>query len=129
MKNDKIDFVENEGINIDGLDETTDDATDEQESIEDETVDDISEALENEEDSSDAVISLITTKAFVTDCMKLNVRKFPSKDSEVVNVVNVNDELEVYLDLDNDDWFHVRTPSGVIGYCMKQYLNVVTVEQ
>ena len=39
----------------------------------------------------------------VTDCLKLNIREKPSKDSRVVTVVTCLDELEIDMGDSNDD--------------------------
>lgn len=41
----------------------------------------------------------------VTDCLKLNIREKPSKDS-------------------NDDWYAVCTATGIEGFCMKKFVAV-----
>lgn len=128
MENNTMEFVKNEGIDVDGLDteETVNDAVDENEQdteAVEETVDDISEVLDDKDESANSPL-ITSPTAFVTDCLRLNVRKEPSKESEVLEVVNVNDELVIGSDLENEEWISVKTPSGVFGYCMKKFLAV-----
>ena len=56
---------------------------------------------------------------------KLNVRKQPTKDSEVLEVITKNSEVEIDLS-DNEDtiFYKVRTKSGVEGYCMTEFINI-----
>lgn len=61
----------------------------------------------------------------VSDCLKLNVRKEPCKDSEVVAVVNCLNELKIDLDASTDDWYAVCTAAGIEGFCMKQFVNLM----
>ncbi len=129
MENNTLDFVKNEGIDVDGLDteETVNEAVDENEQdvteTVEETVDDISEVLDSRDESVSPPPMTLPT-AFVTGCLRLNVRKAPSKESEVLEVVNVNDELVIGSNLENEEWVSVETPSGVLGYCMKSFLAV-----
>lgn len=61
----------------------------------------------------------------VTDCIKLNIRKKPDKNSEVVTIVDCLDKLNVYLDTSTDEWYAVRIASGLDGFCMKKYISIV----
>lgn len=60
----------------------------------------------------------------VTDCLKLNIREKPSKDSRVVTVVTCLDELEIDMGDSNDDWYAVCTATGIKGFCMKKFVAV-----
>lgn len=60
----------------------------------------------------------------VADCLKLNIREKPSKDSRVVTVVTCLDELEIDMGDSNDDWYAVCTATGIEGFCMKKFVAV-----
>ena len=60
----------------------------------------------------------------VTDCLKLNIREKPSRDSKVVTVVTCLDELEIDMGDSNDDWYAVCTAAGIEGFCMKKFVAV-----
>lgn len=60
----------------------------------------------------------------VTDCLKLNIREKPTKDSRVVTVVTCLDELEIDMGDSNDDWYAVCTATGIKGFCMKKFVAV-----
>lgn len=60
----------------------------------------------------------------VTDCLKLNIREKPTKDSRVVTVVTCLDELEIDMGDSNDDWCAVCTATGIEGFCMKKFVAV-----
>lgn len=62
----------------------------------------------------------------VSNCLKLNVRTEPNKDSDVVAIVKNLDELKIDLVTSTDDWYAVCTVAGIEGFCMK---NFVSVEQ
>lgn len=67
-------------------------------------LDDSAEAIEEQETElcEDAARNVI---GVVTDCLKLNIREKPSKDS-------------------NDDWYAVCTATGIEGFCMKKFVAV-----
>lgn len=58
----------------------------------------------------------------VVDCSRLNIRKKPTVNAEVLTVVNRDSELILDLIKSNEKWFKVRTIDGIEGYCMKQYI-------
>ena len=60
----------------------------------------------------------------VTDCLKLNIRKEPNKDSDVVVVVTCLDELKIDPNNSTDDWYAVCTVTGIEGFCMKKFVAV-----
>lgn len=60
----------------------------------------------------------------VTDCLRLNIREEPTKDSAVVTILTCLDELKIDLDNSTDDWYAVCTASGVEGFCMKKFVAV-----
>lgn len=60
----------------------------------------------------------------VTDCFKLNIRKRPNIDSEVICVVPAFSELTITMDKSTSKWFKVCTETGETGYCMKKYVAV-----
>lgn len=55
---------------------------------------------------------------------RLNVRKQPSKDSEVLEIITKNSEVEIDFDGETDVFYKVRTKSGVEGYCMKEFISI-----
>ena len=60
----------------------------------------------------------------VTDCLKLNIRKEPNKDSDVVVIVTCLEELKIDPDTSTDDWYAVCTVTGIEGFCMKKFVAV-----
>lgn len=55
----------------------------------------------------------------------LNIRRTPSKDGDVVNIV-YKDELLVLLESTSiDGFYHVKTLTGFEGYCMEQFVDLV----
>lgn len=61
----------------------------------------------------------------VVDCARLNVRKKPSTDAEVVHIIER--WAKVLIDEENStkSFYKVCTEIGVEGYCMKQFIKVL----
>lgn len=59
----------------------------------------------------------------VVGCEKLNVRKEPSINSEVVFQFPCNMEVEIFVDKSTEDWFYVCNAAGIEGFCMKKYID------
>ena len=66
----------------------------------------------------------IVVKGVVSNCSKLNVRRSPSIDSEVVCVIDKGSEVTI-SDFSNDgDWYNVTLPNGKTGYSMQKYVSI-----
>ncbi len=78
----------------------------------------IEEQVTEEEEKADVLFGV------VTDCLKLNIREEPSKDSDVVTVVACLEELMIDMEKSIDDWYAVCTVSGLEGFCMKKFVAV-----
>lgn len=60
----------------------------------------------------------------VHNCVKLNVRKNPSIDSDVIAVLNEQDKIKV-KDVDTiSDWYFIQLPNGKEGFSMKKYVAI-----
>ena len=62
----------------------------------------------------------------VSDCAKLNIRKSPSPNGNVICTVNENTKLMIILEESTTEWYKVCNSAGLNGFCMKKY---VTVEE
>lgn len=60
---------------------------------------------------------------FVDNCAKLNVRKSPSIDSEVLLILNRDDEVIVRGSAYDDEWYSVYANEQE-GFCMKKYITL-----
>lgn len=65
-----------------------------------------------------------TVTGTVVGCLKLNVRMQMNSKAEILCVLPVSSKVEVIVDEQHDDWYHVFTASGVEGFCMKKYLQI-----
>lgn len=71
-----------------------------------------------EEASDDEILDI----GVVTDCLKLNVRKQPSKDAEVLKTIDALTEVAILKEV--NDFYEVALKTGESGYCMKKYIAI-----
>ena len=60
----------------------------------------------------------------VCNCEKLNIRKYASKDSEVLTIVDAGTELLIDSSKSTANFYKVCTASGIEGYCMEEFVEV-----
>lgn len=58
----------------------------------------------------------------VTDCLKLNLRRRPREDADVVTVIPALTEVVIDMEASTDDFYKVCTASGIEGFCMRKYI-------
>ena len=63
-------------------------------------------------------------KAGIVTANKLNIRKLPALNAEVVAVVDKNTTLMIDPEYETVEWFKVVTAAGIEGYCMKKFVEV-----
>lgn len=61
----------------------------------------------------------------VAGCAKLNVRKEPNKDAEILAVINEGTEVVINKIKSTMDFYSVCTAAGIEGYCMKKFIKPV----
>lgn len=61
----------------------------------------------------------------VTRCTRLNVRKEPASDAQVITVLNAGDRVVVNLTTKIDKYYEVLTSSGKKGYVIKTYISFI----
>ena len=59
----------------------------------------------------------------IVGCTMLNMRKEPSKDSDVVTILSKSDSVQVYLDESTEDFYKVRIVDKE-GYCVKDFIEI-----
>lgn len=82
----------------------------------------VEKTVETTTTETEAVVE--TVIGVVTECVKLNIRKEPSKDADILCEVKFASELQVDLTKSTDDWYSVCTGAGIEGFCMKEYVNI-----
>ena len=60
----------------------------------------------------------------VVRCAKLNVRKVPDADAEVLGTILAGAEVMIDESESTDDFYNVCTASGFEGFCMRQFIEV-----
>ena len=80
-----------------------------------------SEAHPIEETASAEVTKSFTT-GVVADCLKLNLRKKPSADAEVLVTIDALSKVMVDMAESTNDFFKVVTETGIEGFCMRKYI-------
>ena len=61
------------------------------------------------------------TYGVVTECVRLNVRKTPSSNGEVVSIIDCLTDVVVDLASSTDEFYKIST-TDVEGFCMKKYI-------
>lgn len=60
----------------------------------------------------------------VTSCLKLNVRKAPSADGEVLTIIDASSKVMVDVDSSTEQFYKVFTEASIEGFCMKKYITL-----
>lgn len=60
----------------------------------------------------------------VVGCNSLNVRAMPDRKADVISIIMCDDEVQVNVTDNYDEWYHVFTATGLDGFCMKKYIAV-----
>lgn len=60
----------------------------------------------------------------VSGCKKLNIRKEPDGEAQVLDVVSSGSEVMIDESESTDEFYKIYTESGTEGFCMKQYITV-----
>ena len=61
----------------------------------------------------------------VSDCKKLNIRKLPSRDAEIVSELIEGSEVMIDEKESTALFYKICTEHGIDGYCMKDYITVL----
>ena len=83
----------------------------------------------NEMPSHQHAINVIDTikNGSVINCDKLRLRKEPSRESEVLCLIDKKDSFKVYREKSVNNFYNVVTSDGMEGYCMKEFVNIMEV--
>ena len=64
-------------------------------------------------------------KGVVTDCLRLNVRKEPDSEAEIIGQITAATKLVVYENESTDEFYKICTYSGIEGFCMKKFISIL----
>lgn len=76
-----------------------------------------------EKEENKPAVYTIAKAGTVTNCHRLNIRKEPNKDSEILKVIFKGDDVEIVDESTPDGWLSVVLSDGTKGYTMKDYIN------
>lgn len=77
------------------------------------------EAVETVEEADEVKPDFVEGE--VVKCMKLNVRKNPKKDADILRVITVNTRIKIDMDKSNKTWYKL---ANVDGYVMKEFIEI-----
>ncbi len=60
----------------------------------------------------------------VTNCLSLNLRAEPKTEARILAELTALDKVTVNMDKSTDEFYSVRSSSGVNGYCMRKFIAV-----
>ena len=90
-----------------------------------ETIEKIVEAIEEEVAAEEVTEEVDSVVVGYVDCRnKLNVRKGPAKNAEVLCEIPNASKVQVNLGKSTLEWYHVITSAGIEGFCMKNFVAV-----
>ena len=78
---------------------------------------------ETKQEENKPAVYTIAKAGTVTNCFKLNIRKEPTKDSEILQVISEGDEVEILDESTANGWLPVLLSDGTKGYTMRDYIN------
>lgn len=61
----------------------------------------------------------------VSNCKKLNIRKLPSRDAEIVSELIEGSEVMIDENESTALFYKICTEHGIEGFCMKQFIKVL----
>jgi uncharacterized protein YgiM (DUF1202 family) len=61
----------------------------------------------------------------VTDCVKLNVRKEPSVNADIVCMIAGATEVEIDETQSTEEFYKIYTAAGIEGFCMKKFITIM----
>ena len=61
----------------------------------------------------------------INNCKKLNVRKLPSRDSEIISELVEGSEIMIDNNESTALFYKICTEHGIEGFCMKQFIKVL----
>lgn len=89
--------------------------------------DNIAILISDDSESTDMEITSKNKKevvGVVTNCDRLNIRKFPKPNAEILCDVAALSNLLIDLNNSTNEWLSVCTETGIEGYCMKKFVVV-----
>ena len=89
----------------------------------DEPVNTVDETVAEETSFDENETALKLNKTGSVICKNLNVRKEPTKDCMILQIISEDTVVEI-LDDSNDIWYKIRIGEVGSGFCMKEFIKV-----
>lgn len=67
--------------------------------------------------------NLPPTRGMVSFCQNLNVRRNPSAEAEVLTTIGRGMVVDI-VEMNDESFYKVKTPTGIEGYCMRQFIEI-----
>ena len=80
--------------------------------------------MENVNETKEVKQEPVMTIGVVANCNKLNIRKKPDFNADVVGMVDVGTALTINVTGSTEDFYKVRTKSGMFGFCIKEFVEI-----
>lgn len=82
------------------------------------------EVVETVESLIEEVEPVVEVKGVVVNCGKLNVRKQPDSNADVVTAIPVGIEVSIDMDASTKDYYKVNVGADIVGFCVKDYITI-----
>lgn len=89
----------------------------------DESVNTVDETVAEETSVDEIETELELNKTGSVICKNLNVRKEPTKDSTILQIISKDTVVEILDDAD-EVWYKIRVGEIGNGFCMKEFIKV-----
>ena len=117
------DFQEQEVIEVEEeLKDNTNDVEVQEEDIPESAETHIVEGVLVVEQLDEDFANVKSHKGIVINTSKLNVRKLPSLESEIIDVIKKKDTLMINPSKSTATFYHVTLDNGLEGYCVRDYI-------
>lgn len=73
-------------------------------------------------DSTKEGIKSAAISGVVVNCLKLNVRREPKVNGEIITAIPALTEVVIDMDASSSDFYKVCAATGVEGFCMRKYI-------
>lgn len=64
-------------------------------------------------------------EGIVTNCLRLNVRKEPYFDADILCTIDASTNLIIDEEESTDEFYKICTSAGIEGYCVKTYITIM----
>lgn len=88
------------------------------------SLEELQEEVQEETELEEKEFESIPNFGKVANCKRVNVRKFPNTNSEVLDILVVGEEVEI-LGKSAEEWYQVSINNRTNGFIMERYIDAV----